>query len=165
MSSWFDVLSVNVKFLSFQECFFLQLYYVILESWKLGEKISRSRCRVSFQPCEGVKVIWRWSCKSYFPLDWLFPMPGFALPSLCLCLCLLCWTLLRFFPLRGRDLFSWTHFCVSLAVLMQMSTIAHIANVINMLKKFLPSFLLSREKKIAELLTSVETLLNAFFLT
>lgn len=139
-------LSVNIKFLSFQECFLLQLYSVVLESRREKRSLGLDG-EFPFSLVKGVKVIWRWPCKSYFPLDWLFPMPSFAVPSLCLSPCLLCWTLLSFFPLRSRDLFSWPHFCISLAVIMQMSIIAHTTNCNNMLKKFLPSFLLSLDTK------------------
>lgn len=57
-SSWFDILSVNIKFLSFQECFFIQLYSVILESsW--GEKSLGLDAEFPFSLVKEVKVIWR----------------------------------------------------------------------------------------------------------
>lgn len=94
-----------------------------------------------------MKVIWRWPCKSCFLLDWLFPMPSVALQSLWASVLAFSVELLTFFfPLRSRD-FSWPHFCISLAVQMQMSAIADTPNFTNMLKKFLPSFLVTLERK------------------
>lgn len=58
LPSWFDVLSVNIKFLSFQECFLLQLYSVILESnW--GKNSLGLDGEFPCSLVKGVKIIWR----------------------------------------------------------------------------------------------------------
>lgn len=135
--------SVNVKSLSFQASFFLPVMFYDpgIKRWQKSVWLDWG---FPLSLMKGVKVIWRWPCKSYFPLNWLFPMPSVALPSLSLP------SLSNsslFFPLGSRDFFSWPHFCISLAILMQMSAITDASRFINMLKNFLPSFLVTLERQ------------------
>lgn len=99
-------------------------------------------------------ALWRgWKSFGDDPVNYTFPLTDFFLCQVLLChlsasvLAFSVELFWGFFPLRSRDLFSWPHFCISLAVIMQMSIIAHTTNCSNMLKKFLPSFLLSLDTK------------------
>ena len=140
-------LSVNVKSLSLQASFFLPVMFHN-PGITTGKKSLGLDWGFPFSVEKGVKVIWRWPCKSYFPLDWLCPMPSVALQSLWACVLACFVKLFHFFsPLRSRDLFSWPHFCNSLDVLTQMSAIADTLNFLNTSKNFLPSFLVTLERK------------------
>lgn len=57
-SSWFYVLSVTIKFLSFQECFFPTVTFCNPEI-KSGEKSLGLDTEFPFSLVKGVKVIWR----------------------------------------------------------------------------------------------------------
>lgn len=101
-----------------------------------------------------MKVIWRGPCKSYFPLLGKSPV-DFFLCQVFLCTHASVFAIFLkllpapppfFFPLRSRGLFSWPHFCISLAVLMPMSAIAHTLNFIYMLKFLYLLWYLWREK-------------------